>query len=485
MTPRSMTTPDRPVWRGGGAWRAAAAAAALLLAGTAAVHVPVSGAALADAASTRSDAAVVATLWWAQGADGSGQFGAGGVGDRSLPHRVLVPTGSSVPDGVDVTSISVGTTSACAVHDGTVSCWGSNDRGQLGDPTSLGRTLPGLVADDGVPGGSALPAAATVTDVSVSDGFACAVADGRVYCWGDNTSGQLGDDSTDPSAVPVAVAVAGEGASTLPDGTVTDVETGGSGAGAYACAIASAQLHCWGSRLHGRLGNGHNSASGISVPVAVIATWGLASITDVSLGSDAVCATASSRAWCWGWSGTGQLGDGQGLPGVAQTVPKAVETAPSSALPATAGVTEVAVGASSACSVHDGSAYCWGTNIAGQLGAGIADDTEVDTTVVRRATAVADDGTGGSALPSEPVSGLQAGRGDGPASSFCVLGGPPAARSAYCWGDDHAGQLGIGGSVGQLVPRALVRQPVSQLPTSASPIAIAVGGATTIVVVAP
>ena len=216
----AMTALDRPAWRGGGAWRAAATAVALLLAGTAGAQVPSTGAALADSAGARSDAGVVPTLWWAQGSDGSGQFGAGGVGDRSLPFRVLVPSGSSVPDGVGLTSMSVGTTSACAVHDGELSCWGANDRGQLGDATSDGREVPSAVADDAAPGGSQLPAAAVVTDVSVADGFACAVADGRVYCWGDNTSGQLGNDSWDPSNVPVAVAVVGTAGSTLPAGTV-------------------------------------------------------------------------------------------------------------------------------------------------------------------------------------------------------------------------------------------------------------------------
>ncbi len=163
-----------------------------------------------------------------------------------------------------------------------------------------------------------------------------------------------------------------------------------------------------------------------------------------------------------------------------------METSPSSDLPASADVTEVAVGASSACAVHDGSAYCWGTNVAGQLGAGISNDTEVGTTVVRRATSVATVGTGDSELPAVGVvSGLAAGRGSGPASTFCLLAGAATERSALCWGANDAGQLGIGGNTHQVVPRALVRQPGSELPTAASATSIAVGSATTILVVAP
>ena len=458
------------------------------LAGIAVVSVRATptGAQLADDAATRSDVSIRPTLWWAQGSDAAGQFGSGGTGDRTLATRVLVPNDSTVAAGVDVEQVSVGTTSACAVHLGRVSCWGDNGSGQLGDGTTDASNVAVGVSTTAGAGGSDLPDGATVTDVSVADGFACAVAAGRVYCWGDNTSGQLGDGTTTPSLVPTAVAVVGTAGSTLPADTVTDVETGGSGAGAYACAIAATQLHCWGSRLHGRLGNGADSVVGVPVPVSVIPMWGSAEVSDVSLGVDAACAVAGGSAWCWGWTGMGQLGNGSGSPGIAATVPFAVETAPASALPATAAVTEVAVGASSACAVHDGSAYCWGTNVAGQLGADVQVDTEEGSTVVRRAVAVATIGTGASDLPATPaVSGLDAGRGPAPSSAFCVLGGAPADRGAFCWGSNAQGQLGLGDTTDSVVPRAVVRQPVSELPDAAVATAIAVGSTTAILVAAP
>ena len=146
----------------------------------------------------------------------------------------------------------------------------------------------------------------------------------------------------------------------------------------------------------------------------------------------------------------------------------------------------MAVGASSACAVHDGSAYCWGTNVAGQLGADVQVDTEEGSTVVRRAVAVATIGTGASDLPATPaVSGLDAGRGPAPSSAFCVLGGAPADRGAFCWGSNAQGLLGLGDTTDSVVPRAVVRQPVSELPDAAVATAIAVGSTTAILVAAP
>ncbi len=463
-----------------------ALAAGLAVAVLAAVPAPaVTDAELSDRAEVDTDVAVVPTLWWAQGSDATGTFASGGTGDRNTAVRVLVPAGSAIPDGLSVSSVSLGTTSGCAVAVGRAACWGSNDMGQLGDGTTTDHPLAVSVLTEADPGGSQLPSSATVTDVSVADGFACAVAAGRVYCWGDNTSGQLGDGSFLASSVPRAVAVVGTAGSTLPAGTVTDVETGGSGQGAYACAIAAGRLYCWGSRLHGRLGNGINSATGVTVPVATVAMWSTGAVTDVSLGPETVCAVASGSAWCWGWSGYGQLGDGTGLPGVAQTVPIPVQTAPASSLPATALVTEVAVGASSACVLHDGTPYCWGTNRSGQLGADITIDTGTSSNVVRTATEVARVGTGASQLPLGTASGLAAGRGPTASSTFCVLSGAPATSSAYCWGSNASGQLGVGPGPDAVVPGAVLRQPASQLPLAASAVAVAVGSATTILLVAP
>ena len=85
---------------------------------------------------------------------------------------------------------------ACAVmSDGTLSCWGSNAWGQLGDGTTTSRSIP--VAVSGI---------STATQVSGGFGHTCArLSDGTVKCWGRNCGGQLGNGTTTDSSTPVAV----------------------------------------------------------------------------------------------------------------------------------------------------------------------------------------------------------------------------------------------------------------------------------------
>lgn len=456
------------------------------------------GAAVAPTAATLSDAANVAssfdalpTLWFASGSDADGEHGDGdAAGATDVAARVSWRTGVAIPPGTPVDKVAVGDGSACGIAAGRAYCWGDNTHGQLGDGTTDPSAFPVAVATS-PDGGSALPDSAVVTDITVGSGAACAVADADVYCWGDNSSGRLGDNSEVDSSVPVAVRTDGVDGSAMTSGTATRVVTGGGGEGSstsFTCAIAGDRAYCWGSRENGRLGNGVISGAPRRVPTAVDTTsWGFATnVTDLALGSETACAVAGGGVYCWGRAVFGQLGDFSNDPSTNQTIPVSVEVAPASALPNTALVTSVAVGATSACAVHDGSTYCWGTNIAGQLGADDPDDTEPATTVVHRATAVARSGTGASELPADAVvlSVTAGGRLDG-ASTYCVLSQRPAEDvRPHCWGDDTSGQLGLDGTGDQRVPRAVLRYPTSQLPDGIEIVAVAAGEGVTIMLAA-
>ena len=180
-----------------------------------------------------------------------------------------------------------------------------------------------------------------------------------VYCWGDNSSGQLGNGSTSSSRVPVAVNATGA----LAGKTIKQIVP--SFIGSYSCAIASDdKAYCWGDNSFGQLGNGSTSSS--RVPVAVNATGALAgkTIKQISVGFDHTCVVSNDhKIYCWGRNNSGQLGIGNTSN---SSIPVAVN-----ATGALAGKTikQVSVGAWYTCATtSDNKAYCWGINSSGQLG---------------------------------------------------------------------------------------------------------------------
>jgi serine/threonine-protein kinase len=101
--------------------------------------------------------------------------------------------------GIDgtVTAVGTGYRSTCVVAENQVLCWGRGDFGQLGNGDTLNSTEPVVVR--GLPGG-------VVSDVVIGDWHACAVVDGRVFCWGSNGLAQLGLGVAPYEVTPVPVA---------------------------------------------------------------------------------------------------------------------------------------------------------------------------------------------------------------------------------------------------------------------------------------
>lgn len=138
---------------------------------------------------------------------------------------------------------------------GEVYCWGGNDYGQLGNNTTTDSLVP--VAVDNTSGALA---GKNVTAIDAGSHHTCAVADGQAFCWGENYSGQLGNNTITDSLVPAAVDTT---SGVLAGKTITAITTGA----AHWCALANAQAFCWGGTLTGQLGN--NATLKSKVPVAV------------------------------------------------------------------------------------------------------------------------------------------------------------------------------------------------------------------------
>ena len=125
------------------------------------------------------------------------------------------------------------------------------------------------------------------TKVTAGSDFTCAVkTDGTVWCWGLNTSGQLGDGTTTNRNRPVQVSgLTG----------VADVDNQSD----FACALKTVgTVVCWGNGGYGQLGNGGTTNS--STPVQVS---GLSGVTQIATGYGHVCAVISNgTVSCWGWN---------------------------------------------------------------------------------------------------------------------------------------------------------------------------------------
>jgi alpha-tubulin suppressor-like RCC1 family protein len=283
-------------------------------------------------------------------------------------------------------------------------CWGSNSEGQLGNHSSTSKDALTPVAVV-----NPLNVAKPLTGIDLLSGggnFNCAlVHNGGARCWGVNGDGELGDGTNNNSNVPVTV-------KSLP-AKLAQVAAGFG----HACALLlDGSVECWGNNQYGQLGNGTTSNS--STPVAVT---GLAEpVTQIAVGAESTCALLfTGGVQCWGLGAEGELGNGNSGPGYQSSTPVPVTGL-------TSGVSIAASGSAACAAQSDGSVWCWGNNLAGQLGQGPGSV-----------------GTPSFSATPLMVGGFSSNGTVGISSSFggsaCALN---ASKQAFCWGDDSSGELG-------------------------------------------
>ena len=206
---------------------------------------------------------------------------------------------------------SPGSGSYCAMlSSGAVDCAGSNAYGELGDGNMTTSATP--VAVEGVGGVGSLSGVASV----FSDGafsYCALLSSGGVDCWGNDSTGELGDNNPGTTSdVPVVVQAVGGGGSLSGVASLTNY-----GYESYCAVLTSTAVDCWGEGFNGELGDGSTSQS--AVPVVVQAVGGGGSLTDVasvvSTGiyvDESYCAllTSGRQIDCWGDSTHGELGNG-------------------------------------------------------------------------------------------------------------------------------------------------------------------------------
>lgn len=349
--------------------------------------------------------------------------------------------------------LSVGQGFACALaQSGQPFCWGANEWGQLGNGTEPPPDHRDESADSSVPTAVVgLPGPATA--VTTGWWHSCAIVNGGAWCWGDNSWSQLGGFSGGSSPVPTPV---------------SGMETGVTAISANyfnTCAVKLAKVHCWGSNNYGNLFNGYPGTSGSGTPVEVS---GLDGATDVSVSVWHACAIVSGSAKCFGESGGLEYPLGAG--------PESNSAQINQVTGLTAGITDI----SRICAVHNSAAKCWAAYLYHGSVGGVPSGLQYATVVpglesnvstisvghsgtlcavmLEQAHCVGNNDDGrlgnGSSVPFSsqvvPVAGL-----DNGVSRVSVGGDSACARvgtRVRCWGSNYRGQLGNGTSGHSSVP---------------------------------
>ena len=371
-----------------------------------------------------------------------GQLG-NGVTATNSPVPVAVKTAGTPMEGKTIVQISAKVWYALALaSDGTVYSWGFNSWGQLGSGTSgtaNNASAPVAVKTAGTP-----MEGKTIVQVAAGATHSLALAtDGTIYAWGKNEYGQLGDDSTTNSPVPVAVKTAG----TPMDGkTIIQIHAGYE----HSLALASdGTVYAWGRNNSGQLGK--NDATDTHIPAAV-QTLGTPMagkvIVQLAAGNSQSMALASDgTVYTWGWNQYGQLGNGTTTN---SRIPVAVVTTGTPLAGKT--ISQIAAGNAHALAMtDDGAIYSWGWNQYGQLGNGTTTNSRIPVAVV----------TTGTPLAGKTI--IQITSGGSPNSLVLADDG-----AMYTWGWGQYGQLGdstIGTDA--KVPVAVSTTPPSALAPSA------------------
>ena len=227
----------------------------------------------------------------------------------------------SLPGGARARATALGADHACALTlEGRAYCWGKGSYGQLGS---------GLRTDSDVP--VEVRAPEKFKEVSAGGTHTCAIGvSGALYCWGGNWHGQLGIGTLSNSATPVLV----------DSGTVyTHVSTGG----IHTCAVTRGTVRCWGDQRSGRLGLGHIPPQEVTAPQTIVSGT---RFTEVSAGNWHSCGLRTNgRVVCWGG---GESGAGTDTIGIPYDV-------------GLRGIRKIAAGPRHTCAMdRTGAVWCWG-----------------------------------------------------------------------------------------------------------------------------
>jgi alpha-tubulin suppressor-like RCC1 family protein len=345
--------------------------------------------------------------------------------------------------------IAAGSYSTCAITaSGGVSCWGENSSGQVGNGST--KTASTAQASTSLSSG--------ITSVAAGSTHACAItSSGQAWCWGNDYYAQLGDGNSKTNQTsPVAVS-----------GITT---TGSAAAGSVYSScflLASGEIDCAGWEYFGELANGATIHTNASVSTAAASKITNAVALSGGLGEMLCAVLDSGGVQCWGSNADG-LGDGSSTLSSTPVSVSGVSTA-----------IGVAAGSVHACVIlQGGTLQCWGYNVWGQLGDGTTTSSSKPVTAsISNVVAVAVGGEhtcvvttsgavecigynyygqlGNGATSKTATTTWQTAVGSGAVGVACGASHTCALMSngqTQCWGYNAYGQLGDGTTTNRSSP---------------------------------
>jgi alpha-tubulin suppressor-like RCC1 family protein len=313
--------------------------------------------------------------------------------------------GAPLPSVLQASEVRAGMRHTCAIYSGAVYCWGDNSDGQLGTGDGLSRTVPTRVDSTRV-----------WRRLALGEAHTCALDDlGAIYCWGRNTRGQLGQGDRSARSRPALVELPARASAVS-----SDFE--------HTCALLSDFTQfCWGNNYEGQLGQddpfpGQDSidADGLSPLQVGGAEW-----NGIDTGQGHSCAIRlDGSLYCWGRNSEYELG----------TEPEGQIRRPTQ-VGADSDWLDVDAGQHHTCGIReDLTLWCWGQNTGSGSDdgypLGIAGASELATP---------------TAVESDAAWALVR------TNTFhtCAL---ERSSELYCWGRNIEGQLGLGHTASEPVP---------------------------------
>jgi alpha-tubulin suppressor-like RCC1 family protein len=322
-----------------------------------------------------------------------------------------------IPDYISLGTGASANHSTVIRKDGRVFAWGENTNGALGDNSTENRFAPvasdttGVLRDE------------KIVKIAQGNGFTLALTErGRVFAWGKNDHGQLGNNSTVDSYAPVAVDTTG----VLAGKRIVDIAAGDK----HALALdENGAMYAWGDNSYGELGNDSSTDSSVPVEVYVSRDIYLQTIIAVAAGKDfSLALSREGHVFAWGKNRSGQLGNNGYRP---KFVPVLVDT---SGVLSGKEIIAIAAGEDHAVAVsRNGRVFAWGGNYYGQLGNGNTTNSNVPVAV---------DTSG--ILGGKIIVSVMAGNGH---TLALDLNG-----NLYAWGRGDFGQLGTGNTLNSSLP---------------------------------